>query len=481
MGDELSALDATGQAALLRAGDVSAAELVDAAIERIERVDPEVNAVIIRRFDAARREAAAGPNGPFAGVPMLVKDLGAGGRLDGVPFHQGTRFLKEMAWVHRDGDSFVVQRLRGAGFVIAGKTNVPELGFSCTTEPRSYGPTRNPWDVRRSPAGSSGGAAAAVAAGLVPAAHGSDGGGSIRMPAAACGVVGLKVSHGRISIGPHAGEGNGHSEEGCLTRSVRDTAAILDVLAGAAPGDPVVAPPPARSYREEVGAPPGRLRVGVRTTSPLDGKPVDPDCVTATERAAATLEGLGHTVDVGHPPAMDDHAVGTAIITVHAVGRAAQLDGLERMIGRPLTADDIEARLWDQVQLGRSVSGPRYLDAREDVTRWIRAMASWWATGRDLLVTPTVGTPAPELGVLNWSENSSEESALASITFNPFAPAFNHTGQPAISLPLGESATGLPIGVQLVAAYGREDLLIRVAAQLEDAMPWHDRRPAVHA
>jgi amidase len=263
---------------------------------------------------------------------------------------------------------------------------------------------------------------------------------------------------------------------------VRDTAALLDVLAGAAPGDPVVAPPPARAYREEVGAPPGQLRVGVRTTSPFDGQPVHADCVITAERAAATLEGLGHAVDVGHPPAMDDHGAGTAIITVHAVGRAAQLDGLERMVGRPLTAGDIEARLWDQVQLGRSVTGPRYLDAREDVTRWTRAMASWWATGHDLLVTPTVGTPAPELGVLNWAdERSPEESAMASITFNPFAPAFNHTGQPAISLPLGESAAGLPVGVQLVAAYGREDLLIRVAAQLEEAMPWTDRRPAVHA
>ena len=470
-------MDATAQAELVRAGEVTPFELVEAAIDSVERLDPELNAVIHRRFEIARDEAIALPDGPFRGVPYLLKDLGAGGHLDGAPFHRGNRALRDAGFVFKGGDSSIVRRVREAGFVIVGKTNTPELGFAVTTEPEAYGPTHNPWDAARTSAGSSGGSAAAVAAGLVPAAGASDGGGSIRMPASACGLVGLKTSRGRVSVGPHSGEqGAGRAVDGCLTRTVRDSAAILDVLAGPEGGDPVVAPPPSRPFSDEVGSPPGRLRVGFRTDGLLG--PVHAECAAAVEGAARLLESLGHQVEVGWPEALDDVTAGfEGIMPVHAANHAASIDAVARDLGRDVTAADFEARTWMESESGRAISGPTVLKALEVVIDWSRRISRWWSD-HDLYVTPTLGTPPPPLGHLSWD---APDALMRAAEFSPFCAVWNWTGQPAISLPLGQSATGLPIGVMLVAAYGREDLLLRVAAQVEEAQPWTERRPAIHA
>jgi amidase len=309
--DELAQFDATAQAELVARGELSARDLVDAAIERIERVDGRLNAVIHRRFERARDEA---PNakGPFAGVPFLVKDAVC--HTAGDPFHAGMQVLKDAGWVEHL-DTWLAARFRAAGFVFVGKTNTPELATSLTTEPLAYGPTRNPWDDTRSTGGSSGGSAAAVAAGLVPVAHGNDMGGSIRFPAGMCGIIGLKPTRARTTLGPDFGEYWGPlTHEFVLTRSVRDTAAVLDAVAGAAPGDPYTAPPPVRPYRDEVRAPVGRLRVGVRTET-LDGEASHPDVVRAVESSARLLADLGHDVDAATIPALDN-SYGRAFATV---------------------------------------------------------------------------------------------------------------------------------------------------------------------
>ncbi|MBV6510011.1 MAG: 6-aminohexanoate-cyclic-dimer hydrolase [Acidimicrobiales bacterium] len=483
MADDLALLDATGQADLVASGSCQPADLVDAAIRRIERLDGELNSVIAERFQQASDEALSAqlPSGPFRGVPILVKDLGAG-QIDGLAYHRGNRALKEAGY-RQKGDSWLVQRLKRAGFVICGKTNVPELGFSCTTEPVAYPSTRNPWDTMRSPAGSSGGSAAAVAAGLVPVATASDGGGSIRMPASVCGLVGLKPSRGRVSSGPFIGEaGGGRAVEHVVTRTVRDCAALLDVLAGEEAGDPIVAPPPLRPFRQEVGADPGRLKVGMIIDALVPFGGPDPDVVDTTSAVCHQLAEMGHHIEAACPVALtsgDERAL--SVITIHAATIAASADVIAGQVGREVGPDDFEPRTWEQIALGRSITGTQLAGAREQVIAWSRDMARWWAGGFDLLVTPTVGTPAAPLGRLQFSEGDRDGSMARVLRFNQYAPAFNWTGQPAISLPLGESGEGLPIGVQIVAAYGREDLLIRIASQLEVARPWSARRPGIHA
>src|SRR5437588_420286 len=326
MADTLGDHDATGLASLVRAGDVTPVELVEAAINRIETVDPQLNAVIHRRFDRARDEAARMVPGsaPFAGVPFLVKDIAC--HQAGEPFHEGMRFLRDRHW-RAASDSHLAARFRAAGLITVGRTNAPELGIVPTTEPDAYGATRNPWDRARSPGGSSGGSAAAVAAGLVPAAHANDGGGSIRIPASACGVVGLKPSRGRTSLGPDASFTALVVCEHVVCRTVRDCAAFLDAVAGPMPGDPYVAPPPVRPYRQEVGADPGRLRVGLLTAAPGGLAVVAPECVTAAEDAARLLESLGHEVEVSHPAALDRPDWAPHFMSLWSAGVALGLDG----------------------------------------------------------------------------------------------------------------------------------------------------------
>ena len=463
-------LDATAQAELVRSGQVSPKELVEAAIGRIEALNPSLDAVIRTRFDEARADAAGDlPDGPFRGVPILLKDLGA--HVAGEVTAHGLHALEQTPWQET---SYVATQLRAAGFISLGRTNTPELGTTVTTEAAGYPPARNPWNPRHSTGGSSGGSAAAVASGMVAVAHASDGGGSIRIPASECGLVGLKPTRGRVSRGPGEGESwAGGSTDGAVTRSVRDAAALLDALSGVFPGDPYFAAPFARPLTAEVGADAGRLRVGFVVRRDTD----DAECVTAVERAAALLESLGHEVSEGGPAAYSEAEFGKQFATLIAADTEAGLREYERVLGRPLREDEIEPRNQRYRAWGASLAAPDYLAARSWIARWTRRMAEWW-TSYDVLVTPTVAAPPPELGWFT-ADPSAEGRRIAS--FSPYTAAFNMTGQPAVSLPLHWSADGLPVGVHFVAAYGREDLLVRLASQLEQAAPWADRRPPIAA
>ncbi len=474
-------LDATAQAELVRTGQASPVELVDAAIERIERVNPALNAVIHERFERARAEAAAElPDGPLRGVPFLLKDLD--GTSAGDPYHAGSEHLKRAGYV-APADSHLIERFRAAGLVCVGKTNTPELGLIPSSEPVAYGPTRNPWDLERSAGGSSGGSAAAVAAGLVPVAHAGDGGGSIRIPASECGLVGLKPSRGRHSMGPELGEAwSGFVARILLSRSVRDVALALDVISGAEPGDPYTAPPPLRPYRDELGADPGTLRIGWTTTPPDASVTTHPDCVEAVAGAAALLEGLGHRVEQRGPAVWSDAQSANEFIghfiTAFGVWTARDLDHLGEMTGTPVTADTVEPMTWAIAEAGRSTSGVQYHAAVDAFHAYSRRMAAFWSQdGFDLLLTPTIPEPPLVLGQFAATADNPLVGLFRAAAVVPFVAPFNTTGQPAISLPLHQSDAGLPIGVQLVAAAGREDVLVRVAAQLEAAAPWAGRVP----
>ncbi|MEA2624872.1 MAG: amidase [Candidatus Binatota bacterium] len=476
MSEDLAGVDATAQADLVRRRQISPRELVDAAIAGIERVNPKINAVILPLFERARAEAGSAlPDGPFRGVPFLLKDLD--GTLEGAPLHCGMKFLQRRKWVENH-DSYLVRKFREAGFVIVGKTNTPELGLTVTTEPEAYGPSRNPWNPERSTGGSSGGSSAAVAAGLVPAAHASDGGGSIRIPASECGLVGLKPSRGRVSLGPDFGEQwHGLVISHAVTRSLRDTAAILDAVSGPMPGDPYAAPTPSRPFLQEVGADPGRLRVGLLTT--LEGRVVHPDCVAAVRETGRVLESLGHHVEESQPDAFAAPEFIQKFMVVVTAWTALGLDEWGRRAGQAIGASDVEPATWALAEIGRGHGAREYLGAVEWLQSWTRRMAAWWAGGFDLLVTPTIGEPPPRIGELVPTAGDPLGKMDRLLGLVPFTPPFNATGQPAMSLPLHWNGEGLPIGVQFVGAYGREDLLLRIGAQLEQAMPWKDRRPPI--
>ncbi len=466
-------LDAHDLAALVRSGEVSSAELVDEAIERIERHDPQINAVIHPRFEKARAEAA-GPlcDGPFAGVPFLVKDLGCA--MAGEPLTMGCRGLVDRGLVAAD-DSYLYRRFVGSGLITLGRTNTPEFGSTITTEPVAFGPSLNPWNLEHSTGGSSGGSAAAVAAGIVPMAHASDGGGSIRIPSSECGLVGLKPSRGRISKGPDVGESwDGATTDGVVTRTVRDSAAALDVMSGYETGDPYTAPPPRRPFADEVGADPGRLTIGFVTE--VEDATVHPECVAAVESTAKLLESLGHEVAPGQPPGLRDPEFQNHFITILAASSAADFASLGELTGSPLTADDVEPDNWAFNELGQAVTAPAYLASSQWMQTWRRQMLSWWCDdGNDILVTPVIGVPPPKIGWLRDPELGTQR--LTEIML--FTAQFNTSGQPAISLPLHMTEDGLPVGVQFVARYAAEDLLIRLASQIEHAQPWADHLPPI--
>ena len=472
-------LDACALAELVRHGTASPTELVDDAIERIEKVNSELNAVIRPRFDEARREAAGVlPDGPMRGVPIVLKDLMC--YMAGEPIHEGMRVLKEAHYV-APHDQELARRLRAAGFVVVGRTNTPELGIVPTTEPAAYGPTRNPWDTARSTGGSSGGSAAAVASGMVSVGHAGDGGGSIRIPASACGLVGLKPSRARVSSGPEWGDVfAGLVCELAVTRTVRDTAAVLDAVAGPAPGDPYAAPTPARPFADEVGADPGRLRIGVQSEAFGTAAETHPDCVAATEAAAALLESLGHHVEPSHVDALDAPEFVEAFLLVWAAGIGSDVDHYwAEKLGRPIGQDEVEPLTWTLVEAARAANAADFLDAHRKLQAISRRVAQWYEGGFDLLLTPTLAEPPPLLGEFDSPPENPLHGLLRAAALVPFTPPFNVSGQPAISLPLHWNEGGLPIGVQLVAPYGREDVLLRVAAQLEEAAPWAQRRPPV--
>jgi amidase len=468
-------LDATAQAELVRSGDASPKELVEAAIARIEAVNPKLDAVIRTRFDAARAEAAGDlPDGPFRGVPFLLKDLGA--HVAGEPTAHGLNLLHD---VPRQETSYLAEQFRAAGFIVVGRTNVPEFGTTVTTEPRGFPPARNPWNTDHSTGGSSGGSAAAVASGMVAAAHANDGGGSIRIPASECGLVGLKPTRARVSQGPETGEAwAGGTIDGAVTRTVRDAAAILDAISTPMTGEPYYAPPLPGPLRDEVGRDPGKLRIGFVDRPGVDGYLDDPECRAAVANATELLESLGHHVEDAAPAAMLEEEFGRHFAVVIAADTERELQEFEQLLGRPIADDEIEPRNLTYRQWGRTIGAVDYLQARSWLGGWTRRMAEWW-TSYDVLVTPTLGAPPPRLGWFTEAGPSGEGQRI--VSFIPYTAQFNMTGQPAVSLPLHWSADGLPVGVQLVGAYGREDLLVRLSAQLEQAAPWADRRPPVHA
>lgn len=480
MSDEWAGTDATEQAAAVERGDMQPIELVDAAIARIEKLDPQLNAVIHRSFDRARDEArGALPPGAFRGVPFLLKDLGGGGR-EGDPIHWGTRFLKH-AGFRAATTSHIAEKFHQAGLVVVGRTNVPELGAWSITEPDAYGPTRNPWNLEHAAGGSSGGAASATAAGLVPFAHASDGGGSIRNPASQCGLVGLKPSRGRISLGPDNAEAwAGMTFEFAVTRSVRDCAALLDCVQGEMPGDPYGVIPPSRPYALEVGADPGPLRIGFVDKQP-DGEPLQSDCADAVRETAEQLEKLGHHVACEAPAALGTDALLPHVLNVISASQARDIERFSELLGRPLGPDDLDADNWTVTEIGRAVTATQYIAAIDAYNTFRREMAAWWDGGYDILVTPTITRPSPRVGEIVPSADKPMDAFMRSGALLPFCVPFNITGQPAVSLPLHMSADGLPVGVQLVASMGREDLLLRLSAQLEEQVGRAARKPPIHA
>jgi amidase len=411
-------------------------------------------------------------------VPFLLKDLGAA--FAGQPLHMGMQYLKE-ADFRSPVDTFLAQRFSQAGFVTIGKTNTPELGILPTTEPEAYGPSRNPWDTTRSTGGSSGGSAAAVASGMVPVAHANDGGGSIRIPASECGLVGLKPTRQRISEGPLIGDNmSGLTVELVVSRSVRDTAAILEAVHGPAPGDPYVAPPPSRPYTEEVGVDPGKLRIGLLSEPLLEAEPNEVVAEAARE-VARLLESLGHEIEESHPTGFEEMDVIDTFLTRWMAGQAATLDQLQAVVGREIGPGDVEPLTWALAEEGRRRGADRYLAAVGQHQLISRMIADWFESGFDLLLTPTLGEPPPPLGSFDDSGDDPVAALMRGAQTATFTATFNVTGQPAISLPLHWSEDGLPIGVQLVAGFGEEGLLLRVASQLEEARPWAERVPAAVA
>ncbi len=469
--DELHSLDATAQADLVRRGQVSAVELVDAAIARIEALNPDLNALTQERFASARKEAeTAGREGAFPGVPILLKDLGCPAL--GLPEYQGSLTLKRRP-PDADHDCAMVRRFKGAGFVVLGRTNVPEFGVVSDTRNAAFGATSNPWNRAHSPGGSSGGSAAAVAAGMVPLAHGNDGGGSIRIPASHCGLVGLKPTRGRVSHAPDAGDPMfGHVSSGALTRSVRDTAAVLDLLSGAEPGDPTVCPPPEETFTQAVLEPERHFRIGFVAESHSGRWPTDPACVKAVTEASMLLAGLGHEIEEAHPNAMFEEAYWSMWFDALSPTVTSVVEAAQKRLGDELPGLDPITLHW--ASRGATMSAQHLVETLEWLDGFRRRVAGWWSAGYDLLLSPVFVSPPP-LGGLFWSYPEGIEDSVGILRFTP---QFNTTGQPAISVPWAWTETNLPIGVQLVAGVGKEDHLLTVARQIEIARPWSDRYPA---
>ncbi|HZN18711.1 MAG TPA: amidase [Micromonosporaceae bacterium] len=478
--DSLGRLDATAQAALVRSGEVTAEELVTAAVTRIEAGNPALNAVVTRTYERALDQVRAGlPDGPFTGVPFLLKDLVA--EQAGVRHTAGSAFLRDHV---SPTDQELVVRLRRAGLVVLGKTSTAELGLLPTCEPVLFGPTRNPWDLTRSPGGSSGGSAAAVAAGMVPFAHANDAAGSIRYPASCCGLFGLKPTRGRNPLGPAYGDAwGGLAAEHAVTRSVRDSAALLDATAGPDLGDPYLAPQPPGPFAAEVGRDPGRLRIGFSGRTPPafsgrgpQGPPVHPECAAALHDAVGLCDQLGHElVEVDLPGFTRE--VGAAIRTVFQAAAVATLDQWTRVMGRPPGPDEIELYTRAYCDRARRTSGGDYLLAIAELQHFARTVARFLTTV-DVFLTPTLARLPPLLGELTSTADDPLRAGRRGGALAAFAGVVaNVTGAPAMSVPLYWSAEGLPVGVHFLARYGDEATLFRLAAQLEAARPWANRRP----
>jgi amidase len=491
---DYSRYDALGLAELVRTGQTSPRELVDAAIERIESLNPRLNAVVHKMFERARRTADGNlPDGPFRGVPFLLKDLLSW--FEGEPITSGSRLFRDFIAPH---DTEIVKRYRRAGVIVVGKTNTPEFGLVPYTEPELFGPCRNPWDVSRTPGGSSGGSAAAVASGMVPMAGGGDGGGSIRIPAGCCGVFGLKPTRGRTPTGPlHGDIWRGAVVEHVITRSVRDSAAMLDAIAGPDVGAPYYATPPDVPFLRAVATPPGRLKIAF-SVAPMLGHSVHPDCQRAVRDAARLLESLGHDVEEANLP-VDRATFNKAFLTQVCAESRAELEDAKALLGRNPTRRDVEPATWALVLIGGAISAGDYAAAVRLLQRAGRRIGEFFERYA-ILVTPTVATPPFPIGALQpppgerlaikiigalgsgrvlQAAGALDKAADTVFDWMAFTPVANVTGQPAMSLPLAKSSEGLPVGVDFLGRYGDEATLFRLAAQLEQAAPWKDQHPPV--
>jgi amidase len=465
--------DAVGLAALIEAGHVSAAEAVEAAIERIERHNPALNAVVYKAYDEARAAARAGlPPGPFHGVPFLIKDLGM--TVAGWPNSHGSRFARDLADTE---DSGLVRRYRASGAAFLGKTNTPEFGITGTTEGAHLGPCRNPWNPDHIAGGSSGGSAAAVAAGLVPLAHASDGLGSIRIPAACCGLVGLKVTRDR---NPNLPDGYdyafGRVVDHVVSRTVRDSAAMLDVTGVPEPASPYPAPPKSGPFVDEVGRAVGRLRIAWSSETPR-GQAIDPEVEGALHATVERLKSLGHEV-VEKGLGLDYRALYRAMAAPGAANFAAGMRRLIERVGREPEQDELEPLTWASLKAGRRVSGEEALLGLQEMRRINRDILALFEDF-DVYLTPVMGTPPPPIGYIDPVRLTPREVNRRQAEVFPFTPPFNASGQPSISLPLAWSASGLPIGMMFTARYADEATLLRLAGQMEKEMPWKDRRPRI--
>lgn len=472
MEDVLQDHDALGLADLVRRRKVSPSELLEAAIARAEAQDARFNFMAQRHYDHGRKAIAAGlPQGPFTGVPWLLKDLNT--YIAGEVTENGSRLWKGY---RASVTSELVRRIERAGFAIFGKTTTPEFGLTGTTESVLKGPTRNPWNPQRIAGGSSGGAAAAVAAGVIPAAHATDGGGSIRIPAAACGLFGLKPSRGRVPMGPTRTEGwGGMSVHHAVTRTVRDSAAILDATHGVEPGSRYGAPTPERPYLQEVGRDPGRLRVALML-SPFSGAPVDPQVIAATRAAASLLESLGHHVEEA-APRIDMASIGASSFALMASSVAADCEDRAKALGIELGPDVVERTTMEFIAIGKSFTGRDYVRGNNAYQAAAVAIGQFMERF-DVIVSPTLTTLPLPLGRVGLDTGRSMADWGAEVgAFAAFTGIYNGTGQPSMSLPLGMSDDGLPIGVMVTGRYGEEGLLFRLAGQMEKAAPWAARRP----
>jgi len=468
-------VDGLALAAKIRARECTAIELVEAAIRRIEAFNPSLNAVVNRVFEQALEAAKQNAlDGPFSGVPFLLKDLG--GALAGVPLTGGSRFFEKAS---PPVDSVLVQRYKAAGLIPLGRTNTPEFGLNASTEPVLFGATHNPWDLERTPGGSSGGSAAAVAAGLVPLAHASDGGGSIRIPASCCGLFGLKTTRGRNTFAPYLGESlGGCSVEHVVSRSVRDSAAALDATAGPAPGDPHMAPPPERPFLDQTDIDPKKLKIAITTTA-FGDVTVHRDCVEAAEQAGKLCEQLGHVVEIASPR-FDSDSFDQDYNNLFAVGATANIRQRANSLGLDLKKDGFENVTWAMMQQADRLSASDYVQTLNRLHGISRDICGFFET-YDLLLTPTLAKPPVSLGHLDMMSEDLDDYISRLWQFASFTYQFNVTGQPAMSVPLSWNADGLPIGVQFVGRFGDEATLLQLAGQLERAAPWHDRWPPIAA
>ena len=472
---DYDAYDATALAALVAKGEVTADGLLDLALARVAVRNPALNAVVLVQEGVARKAIRDGlPAGPFRGVPFLIKDLGC--EAVDFPSHSGSRLWANTRYAR---DSAIFERIRATGVVTFGRTTAPEAGVGPATEAAVYGgPTRNPWDLSRTPGGSSGGAGAAVAGGIVAAAHGSDGGGSVRIPASSCGLYGFKPTRARLPDGPYVGEGwAGMAIDGFLTRSVRDTAAFLDACHGPDLGAPYMAPPLRDSHMSALARPPRTLRVAMCDTT-LTGAAIHPDCAAAVHQAARLLESLGHHVAPARPKA-DVGAMMRAWTKIVGCGTALSITKTVAARGRPLQKAEIEPLAQSAMNYGATLSGADYLDAVGQIHAFGREMAAFLADW-DVFLTATLAEPPALVGRFSHATDDYVNYRLGPgmvFDYSPFCAAFNASGQPAVSIPLHWSDAGLPIGVHLAAAFGEDELLIALSAQLEEASPWIHRRP----